>query len=51
LSDEEVHALADRVVPIDCVVPAGGVVAMRPLIIHASSKFLSNARRRVLHIE
>ena len=29
----------------------GGVVAMRPLVIHASSKSRSQAQRRVLHIE
>ena len=28
-----------------------GVVAMRPLTVHASSKSLSADRRRVLHIE
>jgi hypothetical protein len=30
---------------------AGGVVAMRPLIVHASSKVRVDAPRRVLHIE
>ena len=36
---------------VDCVSPAGGVVAMRPLLVHASSKAESERRRRVLHIE
>ena len=51
LSDEELHDLSTRVAAIDCLVPAGGVLAMRPLIVHASSKSQSAAPRRVLHIE
>jgi len=35
----------------DCVVGCGGVVAMRPLLLHSSPKATGNARRRVLHIE
>jgi hypothetical protein len=31
--------------------PRSGVLAMRPLIVHASSKSQSEAPRRVLHIE
>ncbi len=31
--------------------PKGGIVAMRPLAIHASSKSLGGNPRRVLHIE
>jgi len=50
-SDEELHDLATRVAAIDCLVPCGGVLAMRPLIVHASSKSQSHAPRRVLHIE
>ena len=34
-----------------CLVPAGGVVAMRPLIVHASSKSLTDMPRLVLHME
>jgi hypothetical protein len=37
--------------PVTCVAPRGGVVVMRPLLIHASSKVLSDEPRRVLHIE
>jgi ectoine hydroxylase-related dioxygenase (phytanoyl-CoA dioxygenase family) len=51
LTDHEVSASAARVVPITCVVGRGGVVAMRPLIIHASSKARGDPPRRVLHIE
>ena len=37
--------------PSDCVAAAGGVVAMRPLVVHASSKSTDSRPRRVLHIE
>jgi hypothetical protein len=51
LSDAEIGQFAREITPVDCIVPAGGLVAMRPLLIHASSKAESNRRRRVLHIE
>jgi hypothetical protein len=35
----------------ECLVPRGGVLAMRPLAIHASSKSIGNESRRVLHLE
>lgn len=34
---------------VACVAPRRGAVAMRPLVLHASSKSISNAPRRVLH--
>lgn len=36
---------------VECHVGAGGVLRMRPLTVHASSKAHSTDRRRVLHIE
>lgn len=51
LSDDSVHEVANRIAPVDCIVPKGGVVAMRPLLIHASSKSRAERPRRVLHIE
>jgi hypothetical protein len=51
LSDEEIRSLACKVPPVDCLVPRGGVLVMRPLLIHASSKSRSEKPRRVLHIE
>jgi ectoine hydroxylase-related dioxygenase (phytanoyl-CoA dioxygenase family) len=51
LGDEEIHECAERIPPVECLVGKGGVVAMRPLIIHASSKSRSGLPRRVLHIE
>jgi hypothetical protein len=51
LDDAAVERLAREVSPVRCTVGAGGVVVMRPLVLHASSKSTSGARRRVVHIE
>ena len=51
LTDEAIQELARETQPHACVVGRGGVVAMRPLLVHASSKSTSEAPRRVLHIE
>jgi len=51
LTDEALHDLSTQIAAVDCFVPRGGVLAMRPLIVHASSKSQSDAPRRVLHIE
>ena len=51
LTDEQVRERSAESSGAVCVVPAGGVIAMRPLIIHASSKSESDLPRRVLHIE
>ena len=51
LSDAELARVAHHVHAVDCVTPAGGLVAMRPLLVHASSKAETDLRRRVLHIE
>lgn len=51
LNDDAIHDLSIQIAPVDCLVPQGGVLVMRPLIIHASSKSRSEIRRRVLHVE
>lgn len=51
LSEEEIVRATRERQSVDCLVGAGGVVAMRPLILHASSKGVSDRPRRVLHIE
>lgn len=51
LTDDAIRDLAKQTTPVDCLVPQGGVLAMRPLIIHASSKSQLEKCRRVLHIE
>jgi hypothetical protein len=37
--------------PVTCLVPSGGVLLMRPLLLHASSSSQSPGHRRVIHIE
>ena len=51
LPHNEIQRMAESVVPVACVASAGAVVAMRPLVVHASSKANDNQSRRVLHIE
>ena len=51
LSDDEIQSLARDTEDVTCMVDAGGIVAMRPLLLHASSKSQTDEPRRVLHIE
>ena len=51
VSDADTERLVREILPVDCLVSSGGVLAMRPLILHASSKAETDHPRRVLHIE
>lgn len=51
LSDDAVFELARRFPATTCHAGRGGVLAMRPLVIHASAKATDDAPRRVLHFE
>jgi hypothetical protein len=51
LGDTQIERLSHEIAPVDCLAGTGGVVAMRPLTVHASSKARENRTRRVLHIE
>jgi ectoine hydroxylase-related dioxygenase (phytanoyl-CoA dioxygenase family) len=51
LRDDEILKHARDKAPAECTAPKGAVVAMRPLLIHASSKSDNDAPRRILHIE
>jgi len=51
LTDEVVRDYVQSHGQRACLVPRGGVLAMRPLLIHASSKAGTDSPRRVLHIE
>ncbi len=51
LGDGAIHRLAGEIPVAECLAARGGVLAMRPLLVHASSKSLSALPRRVLHIE
>ena len=51
LSHDDILEVAARIRAVECVCSAGGVVAMRALIIPASSKTRDAQARRVLHLE
>ena len=51
LTDQNLFTLAGEQNHVDCLVPRGGVLAMRPLLVHSSSKVRQNLPRRVLHFE
>jgi hypothetical protein len=51
LTDEAVLEYVSTHQEVICLTQQGGVIAMRPLLIHSSSKAQSAEPRRVLHIE
>ena len=51
LAEARIAELVQSTAAVDCLAPAGGVVALRPLAVHASSKSTSAVPRRVLHFE
>jgi ectoine hydroxylase-related dioxygenase (phytanoyl-CoA dioxygenase family) len=51
LGERQIQGLSRRVTSVQCTVSAGGVLAMRPLLVHASSKAAIETARRVLHLE
>lgn len=51
LTDDQIGVLARQIPASDCIVRRGGIVLMRPLAVHASSKSSSAIPRRVVHIE
>ncbi|WP_406695267.1 phytanoyl-CoA dioxygenase family protein [Singulisphaera sp. Ch08] len=51
LGAEATREWLTRVPPQTCLVPRGGALLMRPLILHASSPAEASGRRRVIHLE
>jgi ectoine hydroxylase-related dioxygenase (phytanoyl-CoA dioxygenase family) len=51
LTGGDIRRLVKEIESVECLVPQGGVLAIRPLLIHSSSKSRSEQKRRVLHIE
>lgn len=49
--EDRINDWVQRQPPTGCLVPRGGAVLMRPLLLHASSKATNPAHRRVLHLE
>jgi hypothetical protein len=51
ISTAEIEVWRQRTAEVTCIVPRGGLLLMRPLLLHASSPAKSPAHRRVIHIE
>ena len=51
LSDDEVDLITRNSIPYTCEVNACGIQIMNPLLLHASSKAISQRHRRVIHLE
>jgi hypothetical protein len=51
LGSAALDRFVESIQPVECTTESGGVVAMRPLTVHASSKAVGERPRRVLHIE
>jgi len=51
LGAEATRDWLDRVTPVSCVVPRGGALLMKPLLLHASSPADGPGHRRVVHLE
>jgi predicted DNA-binding transcriptional regulator YafY len=50
-SDNEIATITENSLPFTCEINAGGLLAMKPLLLHASGKSKSQKRRRVIHLE
>jgi hypothetical protein len=51
LSAEQIQTLSHNSPGVDCVAESGTVLAMKPLLLHASSKATDPQHRRVVHAE
>jgi hypothetical protein len=51
LDSEQLAGRCQSLEVVTCEVPAGGVLLMRPLLLHGSQKADTPARRRVIHME
>jgi len=51
LSTEAINQWTESHKPVTCELLKGGVLAMRPLVLHSSTRAASPRHRRVLHIE
>jgi ectoine hydroxylase-related dioxygenase (phytanoyl-CoA dioxygenase family) len=51
LSSEQIQDVQSKIPETTCLIPRGGALLMRPLILHASSKANLPSHRRVIHLE
>ena len=49
LTSGQIRAMRQQNGEVNCLVPRGGAMVMRPLLLHASSRMRSDRQRRVLH--
>jgi len=47
----EIAAVRTKLGEVSCPIAEGGMMLMKPLLLHASSKLRSGRHRRVIHIE
>ncbi|PTL76753.1 phytanoyl-CoA dioxygenase family protein [Vitiosangium sp. GDMCC 1.1324] len=51
LGPEDIASWRERTEPVECLLSRGGLLVMRPLLLHASSSATAPVHRRVLHLE
>jgi hypothetical protein len=51
LSAVAIETMRGRIESVSCIVPQGGLLVMRPLLLHASSPAIVPGHRRVVHLE
>jgi ectoine hydroxylase-related dioxygenase (phytanoyl-CoA dioxygenase family) len=51
LDTEQIEAWRRSTPEVECLSPRGGLIALRPLLLHASSPARQPGHRRVLHLE
>jgi hypothetical protein len=51
LDPGQIAEMRERIKPAECLVERGGILAFRPLLLHASSPALRPERRRIVHLE
>jgi predicted DNA-binding transcriptional regulator YafY len=51
LNDDEISLISQNSFPIVCDVDAGSIHAIKPLLLHSSSKSTNQKQRRVIHLE
>ncbi|MEX2285722.1 MAG: phytanoyl-CoA dioxygenase family protein [Planctomycetaceae bacterium] len=51
LTDDDIMRWKEKGIEVSCLVPAGGALLFRPLLLHSSQRMKVPSRRRVLHLE
>jgi ectoine hydroxylase-related dioxygenase (phytanoyl-CoA dioxygenase family) len=51
VDDKSIQSLTKEARPVTCIVPQGGAMLMRPLLLHSSARATKPNHRRVIHLE